>query len=152
MKIRIFEALDLDRKIMSIKHLREATGLGLRESKDIVDQLFISKNTIGIEVYVKDSFDDDDWDAFSEWFVWEPVDGAVTPKEKDTLKLFRVIVTDAGRSYMSVVLSKIKERAINEADDAIRQLYKISLSENRTVTCEEITSFKNGQVLLTSQL
>ena len=149
MKIRIFEALDLDRKIVTIKHLRDATGLGLRETKDIVDALFKSKNTIGIEVDIKDSFNDDDWDAFSEWFVYEMAYGSVP---KDKLKLFRVILTDHGRSYMSVVLSTTKERAINEANDDIRKLYKVTISQTPVITCEKVTSFKNGQVLLTSQL
>ena len=149
MRVRIFEALDLDRKIMNIKHLREATGLGLKQSKDIVDELFKSSSKIGIEVHVKDNFTDADWDAFGEWFEYEQVEKGV---RKGTLKLFRVIITDAGRSYMSVVLSTTRERAITGSTDDISETYKIALSQVPVITCEEVTSFKNGQVLLTSQL
>lgn len=151
MRAKVFEVLDLQRKIQCIKHLRNATGLGLKESKDIVDVLYQGRSSEGIDIHIKDNFTDDDFDAFAEWFDFSEFD-TNDSAPKGSLKLFRVIVTDAGRSYMSVVLSKVKERAINEADDAIRQLYNVPLTENRTVTCEEITSFKNGQVLLTSQL
>ena len=106
MRIKIFKALDLDRKIQNIKHLRNATGLGLKESKEIVDELFKNPSTLGIEVYVKDVFTDEDWDAFDEWFVYEHADG--TRSNPKNLHLFEVVNREHGHRFTSVVLALTK--------------------------------------------
>jgi hypothetical protein len=130
---------------MNIKHLREATGLGLKQSKDIVDELFKSSSKIGIEVHIKDNFTDDDWDAFGEWFEYEQSDGTV-PKGK--LQLFEVIFRENGDTFESVVLSTSKQRAMVSASEEVTSLYHRHLGDGTVTTCEEVTSFKNGQVLL----
>lgn len=150
MRIRIFEALDLDFKIQNIKHLRNATGLSLKESKDIVDELFKSPSKIGIEVHIKDNFTDDDWDAFAEWFEYESVEAL----PKGTLKLFRVIFTGNKNTYTSVVLATKKSLAIEAVEEELDEFFpsRSTPMSSMTIACEKVTSFKNGQVLLMSRL
>jgi len=149
MRVRIFEALDLDRKIMNIKHLREATGLGLKQSKDIVDELYEGRSSAGIEVRIKDNFSDDDYDAFREWFDYDTVD---TPAPKGTLTLFRVIYTDNGNSYTAVVLATSKPRADAAARQELQDFFDVEPSAGMVTTIKKVTSFRNGQVLLMSRL
>ena len=150
MRIKIFRAYDTQRKIMNIKHLREATGLSLRESKDIVDSLFDAPSKLGIEVYVKDNFNDDDWDAFAEWFEYQTADGA-TSKRKN-LHLFEVINRENGHKFTAVVLATTKQKALEAAGDEVQYRYSIDLGNATVTSCEEVTSFEDGQVLLMTRL
>lgn len=148
MQIRVFDVLDRNRKIHCIKHMRHATGYNLSMSKDVVDRLFPGRLSEGILIEVKDSITQDQFREFGQWFEYAE-DGQVP---KGTLKLFRVIITDAGCSYMSVALSTTRERAITATTDDISDNYSVTLSQLPVITCEEITSFSNGQVLLMSRI
>lgn len=150
MLARIFDVIDHDRKIQSIKWMRDATGLGVKESKDIVDELFQGRSDEGIEVRIRDDFTDEDFDAFDEWFDYDLSDNKSAPK--GTLKLFRVVLSDDGHVFMSVVLSTSKPRARASVSEEIETTYNRVIGQDATSTIQEITSFKNGQVLLTSRL